>query len=792
MADNESIEILADHVEKIACANCGHHLDVSSLPIFTLFNCPECHIQQMVPGKLGNFLLLEELGRGGMGVVYRGVDMALGRPVAIKIMHKSLGDDQQFLDNFLREARAAAAINHKNVVQIFSFGREKGQPYLVMELVDGGRLDAFITSSQPLTEAQAIDICLDVAEGLKAAQEAGLMHGDIKPANILFDKKSVAKVADFGLASFIRQQKGGQRDIWGTPFYIAPEKARRLKSDQRADIYSLGATMFHALTIRPPFDGDTPTEVVLARLQLPPPDISAARQDLHQDLVRIINRMLAADTLMRYPSYASLISDLTAAKEKLAAGSAEAGAAPGKENKPASGGSKAWLWFVIGGILLLVVAAVVLFLAFRNKPEPPPVVPVTPVASVRGPSMNPFDANEDALLVAAVKPLARGAVLAVNTELERLGRDVCTNTSQRAWIRVFQALTILADRREPDAEYLLQVLPAPPEMSTNLVSEPARLPLTIAQYLLKRSGESSLAVTNSLTPAWYMPVTKFAAGLREWMTATNRYEAVARLQAYQPTGANEPNWPFAFKGLAEHWIRQNQELDRLANEANAMAKNKKFAEARKLLEDYKAKCSPSLQGALSYHQKKLAEAEAALHKQDDGDKKKKVDEEKKRKEAEAKAKAAAATKNPEPKPEVAVPPAEIENVIALSETKNEPAALAKDGNLQTKWSSLPKPNQWFIADLGKSRKISGAVIYWDEAHPVDYKLQISADRSAWTQAAYPQNVKSGRNVHVFKPVEGRYLRISSQILDIKHQNIALFEIQVLVDGNKPPPPLATP
>ncbi|MCX7009103.1 MAG: serine/threonine-protein kinase, partial [Kiritimatiellaeota bacterium] len=207
MAEHDSIEILADHVEKIACANCGHHLDVSSLPIFTLFNCPECHIQQMVPGKLGNFLLLEELGRGGMGVVYRGMDLALGRPVAIKVMHKSLGDDQQFLDNFLREARAAAAINHRNVVQIFSFGREKGQPYLVMELVDGGRLDAFITSSQPLTEAQALDICLEVAEGLKAAQEAGLMHGDIKPANILFDKKGVAKVADFGLASFIRQQK---------------------------------------------------------------------------------------------------------------------------------------------------------------------------------------------------------------------------------------------------------------------------------------------------------------------------------------------------------------------------------------------------------------------------------------------------------------------------------------------------------------------------------------------------------------------------------------------------------
>lgn len=792
MADNDSIEILADRVEKIACANCGHHLDVSSLPIFTLFNCPECHIQQMVPGKLGTFLLLEELGRGGMGVVYRGMDMALGRPVAIKVMHKSLGDDPQFLENFLREARAAAAINHKNVVQIFSFGREKGQPYLVMELVDGGRLDAFITSGQPLTEAQALDICLDVAEGLKSAQDAGLMHGDIKPANILFDKKGVAKVADFGLASFIRQQKGGQRDIWGTPFYIAPEKARRIKSDQRADIYSLGATMFHALAIRPPFDGDTPTEVVLARLQLPPPDISTIRQDLHQDLVRIINRMLAADTLMRYPNYASLISDLQTAKDKLTTAPAVAAGSVAKDSKAAGGGSKAWLWFVIGGILLLVVAGVVLFFAFKDKGEgqPGPVTTNTVVVPVRGPSMNPFDIGEDAQLVAAVKPLARGAVLAVNSELERLGNFVCTNAEQRIWIRVFQALTCLADRREADAEQFLAVLPAPPEMSTNLVSEPARLPLTIAQYLLRRGSEAGMAQTNSLTPGWYVPVTKFAAGMREWMSKANRYEAVARLQAYQPAGVNEPGWPYAFRALAEHWIRQNQEFDRTVGEAQSLVKNKKAGEARKLLEDFKGKCSPALQDALAEQLKKLSDADAETRKRDEAEKKKKADEEKKRKEAEAKAKAAA-NKKPEPKPEpAAAPPAELEAVIVSSETKNEPAALAKDGNFQTKWSSLPKPNQYIIADLGKSRKISGVVLYWDEARPIDYKVQVSADRASWTQAAYPQNVQAGRVVHNFKPIEGRYLRINSQILNIKHQNIALFEIQVLVDGNKPPPPPA--
>ena len=791
MTDKDSISILADHVEKIACANCGHHLDVSSLPIFALFNCPECHIQQMVPGKLGNFLLLEELGRGGMGVVYRGMDIALGRPVAIKVMHKSLGDDPQFLENFLREARAAAAINHRNVVQIFSFGREKGQPYLVMELVDGGRLDAFITSSQPLVETQAIEICLEVAEGLRAAHEAGLMHGDIKPANILFDKKGVAKVADFGLASFIRHQKAGDRDIWGTPFYIAPEKARRLKSDQRADIYSLGATMFHALTIRPPFDGDTPTEVVLARLQLPPPDINTVRQDLHPDTARIINRMLASDTLMRYPNYASLISDLTAAKAKIAAEPPGTVVAKGTA-EPASG-SKLGLFLVLGGVALVAAAGLTLYFALnKKKPDETPVV--TTVAPVAPPSVNPFTAAQDAQLVEAIKPLARGAVLAVNNNLEALGLNNLTLPEQREWIRVFQAITLFADQREPDAEEMLRVLPAPPAISTNVAIEAARLPLTMGRYLLRGCDEKALLATNALTPSWYPPFAQFAAGLREWLAHTNRYGAVARFEAYRPGSSNEPAWPFAFRGLSDHWIKQNHELDRTADEAKGLAKANKFSEARRLLDDYKGHCSPALQGALNYHLKIVIGMEDEFRKKDDSEKKRKADEDRKRREAEAKSKAAKPPeKKAEPKPEPVVPPAEIKAVFASTETKAEPAKLAIDGDFHTKWSSLPKDNQWFIADLGETRKISGAVIYWDAAHPLDYKVQVSPDRFNWTLALMVKDCKGERAEHLFKtPIEGRYLRVYSQIRDGKHLNIAINEIQVLVDGHKPPPPPAAP
>ena len=139
MAEHEAIDVIADQVEKIACRKCGRHLDVSKLPMFSKVECPDCKTQQTVPARLGQFLLLEVLGAGGMGAVYQALDQSLGRYVAIKVMKKALGDDAHFVENFLREARAAAAINHRNVVQIYSCGQEKGQPYIVMELVSGGR-----------------------------------------------------------------------------------------------------------------------------------------------------------------------------------------------------------------------------------------------------------------------------------------------------------------------------------------------------------------------------------------------------------------------------------------------------------------------------------------------------------------------------------------------------------------------------------------------------------------------------------------------------------------------------
>lgn len=299
--------ILTDPVSSAACPKCGAMLDVNGLPPFSVVQCPTCQSEFQVPARFGAFMLLQLLGAGGMGGVYRARDEGLNREVAIKVMLKSLGDDPQFVETFQREAQAAARLNHRHIAQIYSFGQEKGQPYIAMELVSGGSLDKMMAEQGPLDPAVVIHVGAQIAEGLSMAADAGMVHGDVKPENILFDTDKNAKLVDFGLSAM---QSGPGNEIWGTPYYIAPEKVRRQKSDFRSDIYSLGGTLYHAITGVPPFEGADATAVVKARFEGPPKPIREIRDDVPKEVEAIIARMLEVEPQTRFPTYGSLLGDM--------------------------------------------------------------------------------------------------------------------------------------------------------------------------------------------------------------------------------------------------------------------------------------------------------------------------------------------------------------------------------------------------------------------------------------------------------------------------------------------------
>jgi serine/threonine protein kinase len=300
--------IYTDPVSEAFCPKCGEPLSVEGLPAFTSVECPKCSHLFQVPARFGPFLLIELLGAGGMGGVYRAKDEGLNREVAIKVMLQSLGDDIDFVETFQREAQAAAKLNNPHIAQIYSFGQQYGQPYIVMELVSHGSLEQLMEERGGVEPAVAMQIGGQIAEGLREAAEAGLVHGDVKPENILFDEEGNAKLVDFGLVAL---SAGNENEVWGTPFYIAPEKVRRQKSDYRSDIYSLGATLYHAIANKPPFDGPDATAVVKARFEGPPKPLSAVTgKEIPPEVEALIQRMLELDPAKRYPTYGSLLGDM--------------------------------------------------------------------------------------------------------------------------------------------------------------------------------------------------------------------------------------------------------------------------------------------------------------------------------------------------------------------------------------------------------------------------------------------------------------------------------------------------
>jgi serine/threonine protein kinase len=301
----------------VTCSACDTKVFIpGDLPPLSTVPCSKCGHPIMMPLMLRQFELRSVIASGGMGTVYRSFDTVLERLVAVKLMKPELLNDHEALDNFYREARACAGLNHTNIIHIYTFDEWEGQRYLVMELADRGSLDTRIEKQTRVDELDVLDIGIKISGALDLALKHNLLHRDIKPGNILFDKDHEPKLVDFGLARNVEAEPESLTETHGTPYYVAPEKIQREKETFLSDMYSLG-TLYHAITGHVPFDAPTVEAVVAAHVQTPLTPPNAVVPEISQPTSDTLARVLAKQPQERFLSYDEFIMALTAARSQL-------------------------------------------------------------------------------------------------------------------------------------------------------------------------------------------------------------------------------------------------------------------------------------------------------------------------------------------------------------------------------------------------------------------------------------------------------------------------------------------
>ena len=308
---------------RFQCPACKGIVSVEDTEMGNSVQCGHCSKMVTVPSSrmasgsvIGDFIILHELGRGGMGIVYLAHQISLDRPAALKILSESYAKNSEFVVGFIKEARAAAKLNHPNIVQAYAVGDDDGIFYFAMEHIDGETMKHILKRDNVIPVDQAVDIVRQIAEALDYAwQEEKLVHRDIKPDNIMLTSNGRAKLADLGLAK-VGNDPGSTEgeEVMGTPQYISPEQLTGDPLDNRTDIYCLGATFYHFLTGRFPYEGASAVEIARQHLDgtlIPPNQVNP---NIPEAVSRVVEKMMAKDPAQRYQNAGQLAEDLALIK----------------------------------------------------------------------------------------------------------------------------------------------------------------------------------------------------------------------------------------------------------------------------------------------------------------------------------------------------------------------------------------------------------------------------------------------------------------------------------------------
>jgi len=372
--------------------------------------------------RIGHYRIVSELGRGGMGVVYKAHEESLNRHVALKVLGEHLEEDDTYVQRFLREAQSAAKLSHPNIVQIYAISEDNGRHFFAMEYVSGTSLQRLLRTEGRMAVDQAARLILQTASGLAAAHDQGVIHRDIKPANLLIDERGLVKIADFGLAlmagAVSRLTATGM--FMGTPGYLSPEQCLDANPDHRTDIYSLGVTFYEMLTGKIPFTADSPLALLKQIVEVEPPDVQELNPEIDDATRTTLTKMMAKDRKARHSDCHELILEVRNLLESAGLSTHEAaGLATGSVTPPVVLQTHDPIRTeAINELNTSPTVMVSADAAASGAPEPPPLPPPPPQASAVDepeeiPPASVPSANRRVLIAVAAVVLAAIAAIVI-------------------------------------------------------------------------------------------------------------------------------------------------------------------------------------------------------------------------------------------------------------------------------------------------------------------------------------------------------------------------------------------
>ncbi|HET6409088.1 MAG TPA: protein kinase [Chthoniobacteraceae bacterium] len=506
--------------------------------------------------QFDHFQLQDVLGSGGMGAVYRAFDQALNRFVALKLLRKEYSADPVFVEQFQREAAITASINHPNVVKVYSAGTDNGLVYIAMELVDKGSLDDLMTLQGRVAEMQVLEVGAQIARGLDAALRRGLIHRDVKPGNILFADAHSSKIVDFGLATLQHQAIKAGGEIWGTPYYVAPEKLDSPPvEDFRSDMYSLGATLFHALAGRPPFEAEDASMVALKHLKSQAVRIQAFAPDVSSATAFVINKTLSKSANDRYQSYEELAEHLDYAREELGktAGSKQQRSRMVMESE---GETKLMSWITFGMVAIVVLGGIGVWLKrdkfFGSKPEAKSDI-TTEESKKRIEELQPdFKAGRVMIVRSDFRSAAR--------VLEQLETHPGVPQPLLSWVNLHQGLSLLLDGKEADARKSFNRLGARPAFGKT--SEDQELSQFFNQVgkNLETDQPQPTSVAADLEKTTFRSIGLLLYALKDWHLGSVDDAANLFRQFRSATPEKPYEWIADYKTLADPYLKDYEVL----------------------------------------------------------------------------------------------------------------------------------------------------------------------------------------------------------------------------------------